>query len=118
MLNSNASPYRLCRRVRTLEIPIPELLLLPARRQAGTLVIIAESKHAVGAKRGNPDRAALRSFLDSMFDRVFCHGLQNQAGNLSEQELPGDAHAELQAFSKSHLLNVQIPFCKLQFLSQ
>src|SRR5260370_269738 len=92
--------------------------LLPAHRQARTVVIDAESEHAIGAKRGNPYCAALHSFRDSMFDRVFHHGLQNQAGNLSWKEFPGDIHAELQALGKSHLLNVQILLCELQFLYQ
>ena len=53
-----------------------------------------------------------------MFDRVLDHGLENQAGNLSGKEFPGDIDTYLKPLGKSHLLNVQILLCELQFLFQ
>ena len=53
-----------------------------------------------------------------MFDGVFHHGLQNQAGNLGGTEFTRNAHAHLKPLRKSHLLDVEILEGKVQFLAQ
>src|ERR1700691_4367108 len=93
--------------------PDPRMGSLRCRGQAGAVVIDAERECAVGAESRNSDRTPLDTFCDAMFDRVLDHGLQNQAGNLGQQEFLGNIDAKPKTIDKSHLLNFKILSRKL-----
>ena len=87
-------------------------------RQAGAVVVDAEGEHAVGARGEDADGAALGSFCDAVFDGVFDHGLQDERGDLGEEEFAGNVDGALEALDEADLLDVEILSRELQFFSE
>ena len=87
-------------------------------RKARAVVVDRERECAIVARGGDAHEAAMSPFGDAMFDGVFNHELQDQRGNLRDEEIAGNVDGELKAIDEADLLDVEILLSELHLFGE